>query len=222
MMGPLLEALVLVIAMLIPTFAVGFVLSVPLARMRLSTRRWIRWPADLFTVVFRGVPMLVVLYMVYYGFSQVPFIRETVLWQFFREPVNCAIFVFTINHVAFLSEIWRGAFRSVPVGLIEAAAALGLKPWMRFLKIEFPLAFRLGLAGYKNEIVMFVKSTATVGAIAVVDILAAANDLVQKTFDPLTPLLAAAFVYWAMVQVLQLGFDRLEHRLRLVGQGDGK
>lgn len=215
LLSDMMAALALVIVMLIPTFALGFVLSVPLGLMRLSSRAYVRWPATAFTVFFRGVPMLVVLYVVYYGFAQVPFVRHTALWSFFREPVNCAIFVFTINHMAFLSEIWRGGFRGVRREMFEAAQALSLPRHIYFWKVQFPLAFRLGLSAYRNEIVMFVKSTAAVGAIAVVDILAVANDYVQETFDPLTPLVVAGLLYWTMVQLIQLGFDRLEARLRL-------
>lgn len=216
LLADILRALLLVGLMVLPSFAAGFVLSIPVALMRLSSRKWLRWPADAFTVFFRGTPMLVVLYIVYYGFPQLPLIRQTALWAFFREPINCAIFVFTINHTAFLSEIWRGAFRNVPRGMFEAAAALGLNWPVNFLKIQFPLAFRLGLSGYRNEIVMFVKSTAAVSAIALVDILAVANDYVQETFDPLTPLVVAGIVYWLVVQVIQTGFNHLETRLKLI------
>lgn len=216
LLGDILQALLLVAGMLLPSFVAGFLFSIPVALMRLSGRKWIRWPADAFTVFFRGTPMLVVLYIVYYGFPQLPVIRQTALWVFFREPVNCAIVVFTINHTAFLSEIWRGAFRNVPQGMFEAAAALGLGRGAYFVKVQFPLAFRLGLSGYRNEIVMFVKSTAAVSAIAVVDVLAVANDYVQETFDPLTPLVVAGVVYWLVVQVIQTGFNRLETRLKLI------
>lgn len=209
----LLQGTLVTVLLLIPTFIVGFAISIPLALARLSERRWVRWPVWAFTTFIRGAPQLVLLYMVYNGFALWGVVRDTLLWSFFKEPYNCAVFAFTINHAAFLTEIWRGGLAAVPKGLTEGCDSLGLPKWVAFLKVRMPLAFRYGLSGYRNEIILFVKGTAAVGAITVFDILAFANEAVELTYDPFTPLVMAALVYWIIIQVIQFVFDRGERFL---------
>ena len=209
----LLQGTLVTVLLLIPTVIVGFAISIPLALARLSERRWVRWPVWAFTTFIRGAPQLVLLYMVYNGFALWGVVRDTLLWSFFKEPYNCAVFAFTINHAAFLTEIWRGGLAAVPKGLTEGCDSLGLPKWVAFLKVRMPLAFRYGLSGYRNEIILFVKGTAAVGAITVIDLLRVANETVSKTFDPFTPLVAAAVFYWLMVQFILFCFRYTEQKL---------
>ena len=209
----LLKGAVVTVQLMIPVALIGVTLSVFVALGRLSTRRWISWPAELFTVIFRGAPMLLVLYLIYNGLAQVDLVRDTFLWSFFKSPFNCALVALTINHAAFLSEIWRGGILAVPGGMGEASDSLGLSRWTKMTRVILPLAFRLGFSSYRNETVMFVKATSVVGAITVFDLLAFANDAVQLRFDPFTPFIMAGVVYWVMVQVLQFVFKSWERRL---------
>lgn len=209
----LLEGTLVTVMLLIPTFVLGFAISVPLALARLSKRPLLRWPIWALTVFVRGAPQLVLLYMVYNGFALWGVVRDTFLWVFFKEPYNCAVFAFTINHAAFLAEIWRGGLAAVPKGLTEACDSLGLPRSVAFFKVRMPLAFRYGLSGYRNEVILFVKGTAAVSAITVFDILAFANEAVELTYDPFTPLVMAALVYWIIIQVFQILFDQVERRL---------
>lgn len=203
------------ILLLVPTFFFGFLLSVPLALAKRSPNRSMRHPTIWYVAFMRGAPQLVLLYFVYNGFPYFPLVRDTFLWPFFKEPMYCAIFVFVLNHAAFLAEIWRGALKNVPKGVLEAAQALGTPRWLTFLRVEFPLAFRIGLPAYRNEVVLFLKATSVVGAITVFDILGIAKNAIDLTYDPFTPLVMAGFLYWAMVQIIQISFDRLEYALRL-------
>lgn len=209
----LLEGTLVTVMLLVPTFVLGLAISVPFALARLSKRPLLRRPVWALSVFLRGAPQLVLLYMVYNGFALWDVVRETFLWAFFKEPYNCAIFAFTINHAAFLAEIWRGGLAAVPKELMEGCDALGLPKWVAFLKVRMPLAFRYGLSGYRNEVILFVKGTAAVSAITVFDILAFANEAVELTYDPFTPLVMAALVYWLIVQVFQFLFDKAERRL---------
>lgn len=209
----LLKGAVITIQLMIPVAFFGVILSVFVALGRISAHRWISWPSELFTVVFRGAPMLLVLYLIYNGLAQVGVVRDTFLWSFFKSPFNCALVALTINHAAFLSEIWRGGILAVPNGMGEASDSLGLSRWTKMTRVILPLAFRLGFSSYRNETVMFVKATSVVGAITVFDLLAFANDAVQLRFDPFTPFIMAGVVYWVMVQVLQFFFKRWEARL---------
>lgn len=198
------------LALMGPVVIIGLAVSVPIGLARISPKRWLRWPAEAYTVVFRGAPLLLVLYLIYNGLAQVGLVRDTVLWAFFKEPYNCALLALSINHSAFLSEIWRGGFLALPKGMGEAAASLGLPRAVYFARIQMPLAFRYGFSSYRNETIMFVKTTAVVGAITVFDLLAFANDAVFLAFDPFTPFVMAGLCYWCMVQAMQFGFDHWE------------
>lgn len=211
----LMRGLGITLLLLMPTFLFGLLLSVPLALAKRSPNGLLHQATSWYTAFMRGAPQLVLLYLVYNGFPRLAIVRETFLWDFFKNPMNCAIFVFVLNHAAFLSEIWRGALANVPRGVIEAAQALSAPRWLIFLKIEMPLAFRLGLSGYRNEVVLFLKATSIVSAITVFDILGFATAAIDRTYDSFTPLAMAAIVYWCMVQIVQFGFDRLERHLSL-------
>ena len=111
-----------------------------------------------------------------------------------------------LNHTAFMVEVVRGALEAVPAGLIEASKALGISPRQTFLRIRLPLAMRYGLKAYQNEVVMFAKGTAVVSTITVIDLTAVANGIFETTYDPFTPILTAAALYWIFVNTLRLGF----------------
>jgi polar amino acid transport system permease protein len=211
----LMDGLWTTILLLVPTFVLGFLLSIPLAIASRSSRKPTNQAAIWYVAFMRGAPQLLLLYFVYNGFPYFGLVRETFLWTFFKEPMFCAIFVFVLNHAAFLAEIWRGALKNVPKGLVEAAHALGTPGWLIFMRIEFPLAFRIGLPAYRNEVVLFLKATAVVGAITIFDILGFAKEAIDLSYDPFTPLVMAGLIYWIMVQIVQFIFDRLEWAMRL-------
>lgn len=215
MMGGLWTTLIL----LVPTFVFGMILSVPIALAIRSRMPWLTHCVNWYNAFMRGAPQLVLLYLVYNGFPQLDFIRHSPLWIFFRDPINCAIFVFVLNHAAFLSEIWRGALDNVPRGLVEASQALGVSRATTFWRIEMPLAFRIGLPAYRNEVVLFIKATAVVGAITVFDLLGVADKAIDRTYDPFTPLVLAGIIYWVLVEIVQMGFGWVERRLSLAHAG---
>ncbi len=206
----LLEGAWVTLSVLLPCLVIGMMISIPIALARLSSNAVVAGTAWFFSMFFRGVPALVVLYMIYNGFATVGFIRDTFLWNFFSEAYYCAVLGFTLNHAGFLVELLRGAFQAVPSGLLDAARSLALPRYLVFFKITLPLAIRYGLSAYMNEVVLFVKGTAALGAITMMDLLAVANSAVSTTYDPFTPLVGAAFIYWAMVQVVLGTFGRVE------------
>lgn len=200
---------------LIPLCAVlGFFVAVPIAIAKDHPATIIRWPALSFSVFFRGAPALIVLYLIYNGFPQFKFVRNSILWTFFSDPVNCAILALSLNHAAFLSEIFRGGLAAVPKGIVEAAKALSLPSHILYRKVLFPLAFRYAFSSYRNELVFMIKATSIVGSITVFDLLAAANEAVERTYDPTTPLVMAGVLYWFTVNATQIILTRVEGHLR--------
>ncbi|MDO5604205.1 MAG: ABC transporter permease subunit [Paracoccus sp. (in: a-proteobacteria)] len=211
----LLAGLRTTLLLLAPTFFFGLILSIPIALASRSKMTWLAQGCSWYTAFMRGAPQLVLLYLVYNGLPRFDFIRQGPLWGFFREPMYCAILVFVLNHAAFLAEIWRGALNNVPKGLVEASNALGVRPSKTFWGIELPMAFRIGLPAYRNEVILFIKATAAVSAITVFDLLGVATQAIDRTYDPFTPLVVAGAMYWAFVQIVQIAFGALERRLSL-------
>jgi arginine/ornithine transport system permease protein len=193
--------------------AFGLVLSVPLTLARMSHKRIFAWPSYLFVVFFRGAPLLILLYLVYYGFGQIPALRDGPLWVIFGSAFACAVIGLTLNHMSYMVEVVRGSLEAVPAGLTEASTALGLTPRETFTWIQLPLAMRYGLKAYQNEVVMLTKGTAVVSVITVVDLTAVANEIFELTYDPFTPMLTAAAFYWSLVNLIRLGFRMLERYL---------
>ncbi|MBS7540320.1 ABC transporter permease [Ancylobacter lacus] len=185
----------------------GLALAFPLCFARMSPRRWLALPAELFVVFFRGAPVLILLYLVYYGFGQIKALREGPLWVLFGSAFGCAILAFSLNHAAYMVEVLRGSLNAVPHGIVEASEALGISRRNVFIWVKMPLAIRYGLKAYQNEVVSFTKGTAIVSVVTITDLTAVANSIFEQTYDPFTPILCAAALYWAFVNVLRIGFD---------------
>lgn len=185
----------------------GLALCFPICFARMSPRRWLSLPAEIFVVFFRGAPLLILLYLVYYGFGQIVMLREGPLWLLFGSPFGCAIVALTLNHAAYMVEVLRGSLLAVPSGIVEASEALGISRRHVFIWVKMPLAIRYGLKAYQNEVVSFVKGTAIVSVVTITDLTAVANGIFEQTYDPFTPILCAAALYWAFVNVLRVVFE---------------
>ena len=207
------RGLLINILMTFLTLGIGLFTSLLVTLARMSKNRVLSAVAGLYVVFFRGVPLLILLYLVYYGLGQIEGVREGPLWLIFGSAFSCAVICLVLNHTAFMVEVVRGALEAVPAGLIEASKALGISPPHVFFRIRLPLAMRYGLKAYQNEVVMFAKGTAVVGTITVMDLTAVANGIFEETYDPFTPILTAAALYWVFVNTVRIGFYRLDQYL---------
>jgi His/Glu/Gln/Arg/opine family amino acid ABC transporter permease subunit len=212
-MPALLKGMWTTMALTAIVLVLGLALSIPISLARMSPRRIYSWPAAAFVITFRGAPLLILLYLVYYGFAQSTWLREGPLWFVFSSAFACAVIGLTLNHTAFMVEVVRGSLMAVPAGLVEASASLGLTPRETFVWIRLPLALRYGLKAYQNEVIMFTKGTAVVSVITVTDLTAVAHEIFEITYDPFTPILTAALLYWLLINAMRIGFDALERHL---------
>jgi arginine/ornithine transport system permease protein len=206
----LLHGLMITVALAASVLSLGMMISIPMAIARTSRRKPVAWMAAAYVIFFRGTPAMILLFFVYYGFGQVFGARDGFLGALFSNAFLCAVIGFSLNHSSYTTEIVRGGLQSVPRGLVEAAAALGIEPRDVFLRIRLPLAIRYGLKAYQNEVILFTKATAVVSVITVVDLTGAANAVFYDTYDPLTPLLTAAAFYWVLVNVIRIALARLD------------
>ncbi|MBT9386586.1 ABC transporter permease subunit [Pseudooceanicola sp. CBS1P-1] len=209
----LFHGLMMTICLSIFVLLLGIVFSVPMALARMSKRRSLAWPALVFVIFFRGTPVLVLLYILYFGIAQFAWVRESFFWPLFADPFGCAVIGLALNHVAYMTDVVRGSLLSVPRGIAEASLALGIPERKVFLWVRLPLALRYGIRAYQNEVVGFIKGTAIVSVVTINDLTAVANGIFQETYDPLTPMITAAVMYWIVVNLVRLGFAGLDRWL---------
>jgi octopine/nopaline transport system permease protein len=206
----ILQGLGLTLNLLVVSTLLGLVLALGILLMRLSGRAWLIWPAKAYIYFFRGTPLLVQLFIIYHGLPQFGFIRHSFLWPILREPYWCAIIALALNTAAYVSEILRGGVLGVDKGLIEAGKALGLNRFQRSTRITAPLAIRLALPAYSNEIVSMLKSTALASTVTLMEMTGVARTIVAETFAPYEIYIAAAIIYLVLVWMIQTGFGLLE------------
>lgn len=181
------------------SLSAGLVGAIFMAMMRMSSSGWLREPAKAFITVIRGTPLLIQVYILYYGFgnlfAQMPSIRYSVFWPVLREGYWYAWAALTISFAAYGGEILRGGIAGVPRGEIEAARSLGLRNWMTSLLIILPRALRISLPALGGQNIILLKSTVLASTITVMDLLGVANYIRMQTFKVYEPLLAVTAVF---------------------------
>lgn len=199
--------------LLVLSAILGLILAIGLMLMRISGKWYLSWPAQVYIYVFRGTPILVQIFIVYYGFPQLGFIRDGVLWPLFRDPFGCAIVALTLNTGAYVSEILRGGVLGVDRGILEAGSALGLSVRQKFIYLTTPIAARLALPAYGNDIISLLKSTALASTITLADMTGIARTLVAQTYAPYEIFISLAIVYMILTWILQKSLGRVERYL---------
>jgi octopine/nopaline transport system permease protein len=193
---------------------IGFNLGLGLAIMRVSSNRIASSFAKYYSTVFRGTPLLVQIFLFYYGLGQLSFIQDNAaLWWVVSDGARCAVLALALNTAAYTSEILRGGLMSVPTGMIEAAQACGMSRILRFRRIEFPLAIRQALPAYGNELVLTVKGTSLASTITVLEVTGYAKRLMSQTFAVFEVFAIAGAIYLVTNLVLITLVRALEHKL---------
>jgi octopine/nopaline transport system permease protein len=175
------------------SLAAGFVLACALAGMRLSGILPLNWIAWAWIFVFRGTPLLVQVFLIYYGLPR--FIRGTWAWPYLREPWWCALLALSLNTAAYGAEILRGGFLSVPRGQVEAARACGMSGVRLLRRIVFPIALRQALPAYGNEMILMVKATSLASIITLMEITGLAQKLISESFRAVEVFVVAGGFY---------------------------
>ena len=213
-MPRLLEGAALTVEITVISVAIGLALAIPLAIMRLSPNPLLWMPVYGYILYFRGTPLLVQLFLVYYGSGQFRVFLDGIgLWVLFREAYFCAVLTLTLNTAAYTAEILRGAIQGVPRGDIEAARALGYSGTLLYRRIVLPKAFRLALPAYTNEVVFLLQATSLVSIITLLDLTGVARIIVARSFEPYKLYITAGLMYLAMTYFFLFLSRRLEHRL---------
>ncbi|MFO1170138.1 MAG: ABC transporter permease subunit [Hyphomicrobiaceae bacterium] len=191
----------------------GILLSLPLGVLRASPNRWVAGPIWAYTYFFRGTPMLIQLFLIYYGLAQFKLVRASDLWPILREAWWCCLIAFTLNTVAYTVEIVAGALRNVPLADIEAARSFGMSPWAILKRIKLPLAIRILFPAYTNEVIFILQSTSLASTVTVLDLTGAARVIIARTFSPYELFITIALVYLVLTYLTLWLFRLVERRL---------
>ncbi|GFM72957.1 ABC transporter permease [Pseudomonas cichorii] len=193
----------------------GLIIAIPLGIARSSKHLYVRALPYAYIFFFRGTPLLVQLFLVYYGLAQFEAVRKGPLWPYLRDPFWCAVITMTLHTAAYIAEILRGAIQAVPVGEVEAARALGMSKWKAMFYIVLPRAARTGLPAYSNEVILMLKASALASTVTLLELTGMARTIIARTYLPVEIFFAAGMFYLVMAYVLVQGFRLLERILRV-------
>ena len=207
-MLPLLgKGALLSIKLLFISGAIGLLIAIPMAIARVSRSPWFNIAPRIYIFIFRGTPLLVQLFLIYYGLGQFESVRESFLWPVLREAYWCAVITFSLHTGAYITEILRGAMQAVPRGEVEAARAVGLRTSQIYRRIILPRAARIAIPAYGNELILMLKASALASTITLLDLTGVARTVYAKNYLPVETFLTAGAFYlvitYGLTQVIK-------------------
>ena len=211
-----LDNTLLLLLISLPT---GFILALIFALGRVSKMKILSSTIAFYIFVIRGTPLLVQIYLIYFGLGSIKFIRESFLWYALKEPFWCGVIALTINTVAYGAEIFRGGIQSIEKGQVESGLSLGFGKFMLLRKVILPIAIRKVLPSYGNELILMVKATSLVSLTTYMEMTGLARKIMAKTFAPVEAFIAAGILYlflnFLMVQFVKYLEWKYNPHLRL-------
>ena len=191
----LLSATLTTLKLLSLSLIFGLIIGLIFAIMRLNKNKFVNNFSYGFSYIFRGTPLLVQIFIIYFGLGQIEYLRSTILWTILKEPYWCAIIAFSLNTGAYTSEILRSAFQTIKPGLIEAGKSLGISSKIIFYKIQIPIAIKQSLPAYGNEIILMLKGTSLASTVTLMDLTGVAKYIISTTFKPVEVFIVAGSIY---------------------------
>jgi len=198
----LLSAAAITLKLLSISLIIGLFIGLLFAILRLNKNIFVNRFAYGYSYLFRGTPLLVQIFIIYFGLGQIEYLRTTVLWVILKEPYWCAIIAFALNTGAYTSEILRSAFQTIKPGIIEAGKSLGISNKIIFYKIQIPIAIRQSLPAYGNEIILMMKGTSLASTVTLMDLTGVAKYIISTTFRPVEVFIVAGGIYLFMTFII--------------------
>ena len=211
----LLEGAYLTLELVAIAVLVGLLIAIPLGMARASRHWYVRALPFGYIFFFRGTPLLLQLFLVYYGLAQFDVVKQGPLWPYLRDPYWCALIAMTMHTAAYIAEIIRGAMQAVPPGEVEAARSLGMSRAQTMWHIILPRAARIGLPAYSNEVILMLKASSLASTITLLELTGMARTIIARTYLPVEIFFAAGLFYLAMTFILVQVFRWLERKLRV-------
>jgi len=210
--GRLWDGTLITIKLVLLSSIAGMLIALPLALARSSKYRRYALPAYLYIYFFRGTPLLIQLFIIYYGLGQFSALTDSFLWPILGDAQWCGLIGLTLNTSAYVAEILRGGIRAIPRGEVEAARAFGMSWWMMQRRIILPRAMRIAWPAYGNEVILLLKGSALVSTIAVWDLMGETRSIFSRTYD-INVFLLAAIIYFLMTFVFTRIFRQIDIRI---------
>jgi len=198
----LLSATLITLKLLSASLFFGLLVGLFFAILRVNKNIYVNKFAYAYSYIFRGTPLLVQIFIIYFGLGQIEYLRTSFLWVILKEPYWCAIIAFTLNTGAYTSEILRSAFQTIKPGIIEAGKSLGISNKIIFYKVQIPIAIRQSLPAYGNEIILMLKGTSLASTVTLMDLTGVAKYIISTTFKPIEIFIVAGSIYLFMTFVV--------------------
>lgn len=199
----------------------GMALAIPIGLVQVTGPQPLAWIAHAFCTVIRGTPLLIQLWLIYYGlgslFPEVSFVRDSFLWPILRDAFPYAVLAFTLSVAGYEGEVMRGAFQGVPRGELEAARGFGMSPFTVLRRIWLPRALQNVFPTLAGEMVLALKATPLASTISIVEVYGVGRRVYSDTALTYEPLLLIAAIYLCFTAVIVLFFRWAEHRIPQVG-----
>ena len=208
----LLSAAAITLKLLSVSLIIGLFIGLLFAILRLNKNIFVNRFAYGYSYLFRGTPLLVQIFIIYFGLGQIEYLRTTFLWTILKEPYWCAIIAFALNTGAYTSEILRSAFQTIKPGIIEAGKSLGISTKIIFYKIQIPIAIRQSLPAYGNEIILMMKGTSLASTVTIMDLTGVAKYIISTTFRPVEVFIVAGGIYLFMTFIIHNIIKYLEKK----------
>ncbi len=206
------EGLVTTVHLVVLSLVLGILLAVPVGLLASSKSVAANFLPKVYIYFFRGTPLIVQMYIIYYGAGQFEPLRESIFWPIFKEAYSCALIAFALNSAAYTAEILRGAIIATPYGEIEAARASGMSKWLVMRRIVLPSSFRRALPAYGNEVIFMLHGSALAGVITIIDLFGAARIVNSRHFVPFESFITAGVFYLILTFAIIWIFKRVEFR----------
>ena len=208
----LLNATLVTLKLLSLSLIFGLIFGLFFAILRLNKNIILNRFSYFYSYIFRGTPLLVQIFIIYFGLGQIEFLRSSFLWIILKEPYWCAIIAFSLNTGAYTSEILRSAFETINKGFIEAGDSLGISKKIIFYKIQIPIAIRQSLPAYGNEIILMLKGTSLASTVTLMDLTGVAKYIISTTFKPIEVFIVAGGIYLFMTFIIHNFIRYLEKK----------
>ena len=208
----LLNATLITLKLLSVSLILGLFIGLGFAILRMNNNKLINKFAYGYSYIFRGTPLLVQIFIIYFGLGQIEYLRTTFLWVVLKEPYWCAIIAFSLNTGAYTSEILRSAFQTIKPGYLEAGKSLGIPSKIIFTKIQIPIAIKQSLPAYGNEIILMMKGTSLASTVTLMDLTGVAKYIISTTFKPIEVFIVAGGIYLFMTFIIHNVIKFLEKK----------
>ena len=210
----ILNSALLTVELTLFSILIGLVIGFIFALMRISKIKILSYFSYYYSFVFRGTPLFVQIFIIYFGLAQLEFIRESILWVVLKKPYWCAIIAFSLNTGAYTSEIFRSGFEKIDTNLIEAANSLGLNKLKTFLTIILPIGIKRSIPAYGNEMILMLKGTSLASTVTLLDLTGTAKYIISTHFNPVEVFVFVGSIYLFFTFLIHIFVKYLEKKFR--------